>query len=84
MKEEIEFDITSTNITLPTSARFISATMLGTITKEGNIEKLIQGVYNIPTLDNPVWYVTKKDLIHIFDDKQDEIELDYDRVFICP
>ncbi len=84
MKEEIEFDRNSTNITLPTSARYISATMLGTIAKEGNKEKFIQGVYNFPTLDNPVWYVTEKDLIHIFDDKQDTKELDYEKDFYLP
>ncbi|MFD3293426.1 DUF87 domain-containing protein [Aquirufa sp. KTFRIE-69F] len=84
MKEEIEFDRNSTNITLPTSARYISATMLGTIAKEGKKEKFIQGVYNFPTLDNPVWYVTEKDLIHIFDDKQDTIELDYEKDFYLP
>jgi uncharacterized protein len=84
MKEEIEFDKNSTNITLPTSARYISATMLGTIAKEGNKEKFIQGVYNFPTLDNPVWYVTEKDLIHIFDDKQDTKELDYEKDFYLP
>ena len=84
MKEEIEFDRNSTNITLPTSARYISATMLGTIAKEGNNEKFIQGVYNFPTLDNPVWYVTEKDLIHIFDDKQDEEKIDYEKDFYLP
>ena len=84
MKEEIEFDRNSTNITLPNSARYISATMLGTIAKEGNKEKFIQGVYNFPTLDNPVWYVTEKDLIHIFDDKQDAKELDYEKDFYLP
>jgi uncharacterized protein len=84
MKEEIEFDRNSTNITLPTSARYISATMLGTIAKEGNKEKFIQGVYNFPTLDNPVWYVTEKDLIHIFDDKQDTKDLDYEKDFYLP
>lgn len=84
MKEEIEFDKNSTNITLPTSARYISATMLGTIAKEGKKEKFIQGVYNFPTLDNPVWYVTEKDLIHIFDDKQDTKELDYEKDFYLP
>lgn len=84
MKEEIEFDKNSTNITLPTSARYISATMLGTIAKECNKEKFIQGVYNFPTLDNPVWYVTEKDLIHIFDDKQDIKELDYEKDFYLP
>ena len=49
MKEEIEFDKNSTNITLPTSARYISATMLGTIAKDGNAEKFVQGVYNLNT-----------------------------------
>jgi len=72
MKEEIEFDKNSTNITLPTSARYISATMLGTIANENNKERFIQAVYNFPTLDNPVWYVTEKDLIHIFDEKQNK------------
>lgn len=84
MKEEIEFDKNSTNITLPTSARYISATMLGTIAKEGNNEKFIQGVYNFPTLDNPVWYVTEKDLRHIFDDKQDAEHLDFEKDFYLP
>jgi len=84
MKEEIEFDKNSTNITLPTSARYISATMLGTIAKEGNEEKFIQGVYNFPTLDNPVWYVTENDLRHIFDDKQDAELIDYEKDFYLP
>jgi len=84
MKEEIEFDKNTTNITLPTSARYISATMLGTIAKDGDDEKFIQGVYNFPTLDNPVWYVTEKDLIHIFDDKQDVSKIDYEKDFYLP
>jgi hypothetical protein len=84
MKEEIEFDKNSTNITLPTSARYISATMLGTIAKVDNKEKFIQGVYNFPTLDNPVWYVTEKDLRHIFDDKQDTTNLNYEKDFYLP
>lgn len=84
MKEEIEFDKNSTNITLPTSARYISATMLGTIAKDGNAEKFVQGVYNFPTLDNPVWYVTEKDLRHIFDDKQDASKIDYEKDFYLP
>ena len=58
MREEIELDKNTTSITLPKSARYISATMLGTITKENDYEKFIQGVYSFPTLDNPVWYVT--------------------------
>lgn len=84
MKEEIEFDKNTTNITLPTSARYISATMLGTIAKQKDAEKFIQGVYNFPTLDNPVWYVTEKDLIHIFDDKQDLEKIKYETAFYLP
>lgn len=59
MKEELELDKNTTTITLPTSARYISATMLGTIAKKENGECFIQGVYNFPSLDNPVWYVSK-------------------------
>ena len=84
MKEEIEFDKNTTNISLPTSARYISATMLGTITREGENETFIQGVYNFPSLDNPVWYVTEKDLKHIFDDKQDISKISFDRDFYLP
>lgn len=84
MKEEIEFDKNTTTISLPTSARYISATMLGTITKKGDNEKFIQGVYNFPTLDNPVWYVTEKDLRHIFDDKQDLSKIEYGKDFYLP
>jgi hypothetical protein len=84
MKEEMEFDKNTTTISLPTSARYISATMLGTITKKGDNEKFIQGVYNFPTLDNPVWYVTEKDLRHIFDDKQDLSKIEYGKDFYLP
>ncbi len=58
--------------------------MLGTITKENDHEKFIQGVYSFPTLDNPVWYVTEKDLKHIFDDKQDVTKLKYEKDFYLP
>ena len=84
MKEELEFDKTSTAITLPTSARYISATMLGTISKKDKEERYIQGVYNFPTLDNPVWYVTEKDLRHIFDDKSSEEKIDLAKDFYLP
>ena len=84
MKEEVEFGENSTSISLPTSARYISATMLGTILKNGNSEKFIQGVYNFPTLDNPVWYVTEKDLQHIFDDKIDKEKLEFEKDFYLP
>lgn len=84
MKEEMELDKNTTSISLPTSARYISATMLGTITKKGDNEKFIQGVYNFPTLDNPVWYVTEKDLKQIFDDKEDLSDIDYENDFYLP
>jgi len=84
MKEELEFDKTRSSISLPSSARYISATMLGTITKQGDDDQFIQGVYNFPTLDNPVWYVTEKDLRHIFDDKQDVNEIDYSKDYYLP
>ena len=84
MKEEVEFGKNSTSISLPTSARYISATMLGTISKNGNSEKFIQGVYNFPTLDNPVWYVTEKDLQHIFDDKIDKDKIEFEKDFYLP
>lgn len=83
MKEEMEFDKNITNITLPTSARYILATMLGTIRKKKDKEEFIQGVYSFPTLDNPVWYVTEDDLIQIFDDKQTD-KINYDTDFYLP
>lgn len=58
--------------------------MLGTIARTCGNEKFIQGVYNYPALDNPVWYVTEKDLRHIFDDKQDESQIQYDRDYYLP
>ncbi len=70
MKEEMELDTNMTSISLPTSSRYISATMLGTITQKKGDEHFIQGVYSFPALDNPVWYVTEKDLNHIFDNKK--------------
>jgi hypothetical protein len=84
MKEEVEFGKSTTAITLPTSARYVSATMLGTISKDKDKETFIQGVYNFPTLDNPVWYVTEKDLRHIFDDKDDEKNFNYDSDYFLP
>ncbi|WP_286895764.1 MULTISPECIES: ATP-binding protein [Sphingobacterium] len=84
MKEEVEFGRNLTTISLPTSARYISATMLGTIAKKNDNERFIQGVYNFPTLDNPVWYVTEKDLRHIFDDKSIEQQIEFDKDFYLP
>lgn len=84
MKEEFDLEKNSASIKLPTSARYISATMLGTITQNNQEETFIQGVYNFPTLDNPVWYVTEKDLRHIFDDKQDINSIDYQSDYYLP
>lgn len=83
MKEEVEFDKNVASIMLPTSARYVSATMLGTITQENKEEKFIQGVYNFPSLDNPVWYVTEDDLNHIFDNEEKE-NINFETDFYLP
>lgn len=48
MKDEMELDSNSASITLPTSARYVSATMLGTIEQRGDKEIFVQGVYSFP------------------------------------
>ena len=83
MKEEMEIDKNTTSISLPNSARYISATMLGTITQKSGKDYFIQGVYSFPALDNPVWYVTKKDLDQIFDSK-DNKDIKYESDFYLP
>lgn len=62
------------------SNRYLSATMIGTI-ENG---RYIQGVYNYPILDNPVWYVTRKDLDVIFDQKRDGEAVDFKEDFYLP
>ena len=89
MKEEMELEKTTSSISLPSSARYISATMLGTIAKNGERECFVKGVYNFPSLDNPVWYVTEKDLEHIFDNslRSDDTrgeKIDYANDFYLP
>lgn len=84
MKEEVELNNSSASIILPSSSRYISATMLGTIAKKDDKEQFIQGVYNFPSLDNPVWYVTEDDLKHIFDDKEDSDIINYQKDFYLP
>lgn len=84
MKDEMELDSNSASITLPTSARYVSATMLGTIEQRGDKEIFIQGVYSFPALDNPVWYVTEKDLDQIFDKNADTKNIDYTKDFYLP
>lgn len=64
-REETNLTKNQGAIFLTESSRYLSATMIGTI--DGT--QYIQGVYNYPILDNPVWYVTRKDLDTIFDHK---------------
>lgn len=84
MKEEVELDNTKASILLPSSSRYISATMLGTITQKDGKDGFIQGVYSFPSLDNPVWYVTEEDLDQIFDNKKEDGEIDYQNDFYLP
>lgn len=84
MKEEVELDNTKASILLPSSSRYISATMLGTITQKEGKDGFIQGVYSFPSLDNPVWYVTEEDLDQIFDNKKEDGEIDYQNGFYLP
>lgn len=84
MKDEMEIDSNSASITLPSSARYVSATMLGTIYNKDNENHFIQGVYSFPALDNPVWYVTESDLDQIFDNKQDKENINYEKDFYLP
>jgi len=83
MQEESEFDTDKQSISLPSSSRYVTATMLGTIEHREDSERFIQGVYNFPVLDNPVWYVTEGDLDKIFDYKKDE-SINYQNDFYLP
>ncbi|MBW1744861.1 MAG: DUF87 domain-containing protein [Deltaproteobacteria bacterium] len=78
--DETELTKDKEAIFLTESARYLVATMIGTI--EGN-RKYIQGVYNYPVLDNPVWYVTKQDLDHIFDQKE-KTKIDFEKDYYLP
>ena len=79
-REETDLTKTRGSIFLTESSRYLSATMIGTI-ESG---RYIQGVYNYPILDNPVWYVTRKDLDIIFDQKKKEEEIDFKNDFYLP
>ena len=79
-REETDLTKNRGAIFLTESNRYLSATMIGTI-ENG---KYIQGVYNYPILDNPVWYVTRKDLDIIFDQKEDGEPIDYKDDFYLP
>ncbi len=65
--DETELGKNKEAIFLTKSARYLVATMIGTLENTG---RYLQGVYNYPILDNPVWYVTRKDLDSIFDQKE--------------
>lgn len=78
-REESDLTKSSGTIFLTESNRYLSATMVGTI--EGGL--YIQGVYNYPILDNPVWYVTREDLDIIFDQKAKE-KVDFKKDFYLP
>ena len=78
-REETDLTKSSGAIFLTESNRYLSASMVGTI-ENG---KYIQGVYNYPILDNPVWYVTREDLDIIFDQKEKE-HIDFKNDFFLP
>lgn len=78
--DETELGKNKEAIFLTTSARYLVATMIGTIENNG---KYIQGVYNYPILDNPVWYVTRQDLDNIFDQKE-KSEIDFEEDYYLP
>jgi molybdopterin-binding protein len=78
--DETELGKNKEAIFLTKSARYLVATMIGTIENGG---KYIQGVYNYPILDNPVWYVTRQDLDNIFDQKE-KPEIDFDEDYYLP
>lgn len=78
--DETEIGKNREAIFLTKSARYLVATMIGTIENNG---KYIQGVYNYPILDNPVWYVTRQDLDNIFDQKE-KTEIDFENDYYLP
>lgn len=79
-REETDLTKSKGAIFLTESNRYLSATMIGTI-ENG---KYIQGVYNYPILDNPVWYVTRKDLDIIFDQKEGGKPIDFKEDYYLP
>lgn len=81
VQDETEIERSHGAITLPKSERYLVATMIGTI--QGN-NVYLQGVYNYPVLDNPVWYVVKDDLDKIFDTKEDSDTIDFEKDYFLP
>lgn len=80
IQDETEIEKTTGFITLPKAQRYLVATMIGTIE---NGKDYLQGVYNYPILDNPVWYVVREDLDKIFDTAPKN-EIDYAKDYFLP
>ena len=80
IQDETEIEKTTGFITLPKAQRYLVATMIGTIE---NGKDYLQGVYNYPILDNPVWYVVREDLDKIFDTTPKD-EIDYTKDYFLP
>lgn len=80
IQDETEIEKNSGFITLPKAQRYLVATMIATIE---NDKEYLQGVYNYPILDNPVWYVVKDDLDKIFDTTLARV-LDYTSDYYLP
>lgn len=78
--EENEFEKLAGEIKFSKSKRHLIATMLGTISEK----KYIDGVYNYPVLDNPVWYIIKEDLEKIFDISKSKQKIDYQKEYYLP
>ena len=81
VQDETEIERSNGAITLPKSKRYLVATMIGTI--QGN-NSYLQGVYNYPVLENPVWYVVKDDLDKIFDTKNESDVIDFEKDYFLP
>ena len=80
IQDETEIEKTTGFVTLPKAQRYLVATMIGTIE---NGREYLQGVYNYPILDNPVWYVVREDLDKIFDTAAKN-EIDYTKDYFLP
>jgi len=84
VQDETEIERSQGAITLPKSKRYLVATMIGTIQGSANKTSYLQGIYNYPVLDNPVWYVVKDDLDKIFDTKEDPDTIDFEKDYYLP
>lgn len=84
VNDETEIESFSGTISLPKSKRFIIATMMGTIIEKNEGLEYVQGVYNYPILDNPVWYIMEEDLKVIFDFKTDKSSIDFQNDYYLP